>query len=59
MSLFVFVSPFQSYESQMGISADTEGEGDEDEEVADSPDDGSDDQRIIIKKDGRDGTRRY
>lgn len=43
----------------MGISADTEGEGEEDEEVADSPDDGSDDQRIIIKKDGRDATRRY
>lgn len=44
----------------MGISADTEGEGEEDEEVAESPDDASDDQRIIIKKEGRDGTaRRY
>lgn len=46
----------------MGISADTEGEGEgeEDEEAAESPDDASDDQRIIIKKEGRDGnTRRY
>lgn len=44
----------------MGISADTEGEGEEDEEAAESPDDASDDQRIIIKKDGRDGSaRRY
>lgn len=41
------------------MSADTEGEGDEEEEVADTPDDGSDDQRIIIKKDGRDAARRY
>lgn len=50
----------QSYESRMGISADTEGEGEEDEEVAESPDDASDDQRIIIKKEGRDGNaRRY
>lgn len=44
----------------MGISADTEGEGEEDEEVVESPDDASDDQRIIIKKEGRDGNaRRY
>lgn len=46
----------------MGISADTEGEGEgeEEEEAAESPDDASDDQRIIIKKEGRDGnTRRY
>lgn len=50
----------QSYESRMGISADTEGEAEEDEEVAESPDDASDDQRIIIKKEGRDSnTRRY
>lgn len=50
----------QSYESRMGISADTEGEGEEDEEVAESPDDASDDQRIIIKKEGRDSNaRRY
>lgn len=50
----------QSYESRMGISADTEGEGEEDEEVAESPEDASDDQRIIIKKEGRDGNaRRY
>lgn len=50
----------QSYESRMGISADMEGEGEEDEEVAESPDDASDDQRIIIKKEGRDGNaRRY
>ena len=42
----------------MGISADTEGEGEEDEEVVESPD--NDDQRIIIKKEGRDGNpRRY
>lgn len=44
----------------MGISADTEGEGEDDEEVAESPDDASDDQRIIIKKEGRDSNaRRY
>lgn len=44
----------------MGISADTEGEGEEDEEVVESPDDANDDQRIIIKKEGRDGhPRRY
>lgn len=50
----------QSYESRMGIAADTEGEGEEDEEVAESPDDASDDQRIIIKKEGRDSNaRRY
>jgi hypothetical protein len=50
----------ESYESRMGISADTEGEGEEDEEGAESPDDASDDQRIIIKKEGRDGNpRRY
>lgn len=50
----------QSYESRMGICADNEGEGEEDEEVAESPDDASDDQRIIIKKEGRDGNaRRY
>lgn len=50
----------QSYESRMGIAADTEGEGEEDEEVVESPDDGSDDQRIIIKKEGRDSNaRRY
>uniref|UniRef100_G3P662 Calsyntenin-3 n=1 Tax=Gasterosteus aculeatus aculeatus TaxID=481459 RepID=G3P662_GASAC len=53
-----------SYESRMGISADTEGEGEEEEEeeeeVAESPEDASDDQRIIIKKEGRDGNaRRY
>lgn len=51
---------FQSYESRMGISADTEGDGEEDEEAAESPDDASDDQRVIIKKEGRDGNaRRY
>lgn len=45
----------------MGISAGTEGEGEEEEEeVAESPDEASDDQRIIIKKEGRDGNaRRY
>lgn len=44
----------------MGISADTEGEGEEDEEAAESPEDASDDQRIIIKKEGRDAAaRRY
>ncbi len=58
--LFTHRSFTQSYESRMGISADTEGEGEEDEEVAESPDDASDDQRIIIKKEGRDGNaRRY
>ena len=50
----------QSYESRMGICAENEGEVEEDEEVAESPDDTSDDQRIIIKKEGRDGNaRRY
>lgn len=50
----------QSYESRMGIAADTEGEAEEDEEVAESPDDAGDDQRIIIKKEGRDSNaRRY
>lgn len=44
----------------MGISADMEGEGEEEEEVAESPEDASDDQRIIVKKEGRDGAaRRY
>lgn len=53
-------SLLQSFETRMGISADTEGEGEEDEEVAESPEDASDDQRIIIKKEGRDGNaRRY
>lgn len=53
-------SILQTYESRMGISADMEGEGEEDEEVAESPEDASDDQRIIIKKEGRDGAaRRY
>lgn len=43
----------------MGISADMEGEGEE-EEAAESPGDASDDQRIIVKKEGRDGAaRRY
>uniref|UniRef100_A0A7N6BAL1 Calsyntenin-3 n=1 Tax=Anabas testudineus TaxID=64144 RepID=A0A7N6BAL1_ANATE len=59
-ALTIIVNPMESYESRMGISADTEGEGEEDEEVAESPDDASDDQRIIIKKEGRDGNaRRY
>ena len=42
----------------MGISADTEGEGEEEEEeAAESPEDTSDDQRII-KKEAKDA-RRY
>lgn len=50
----------QSYESRMGVSMDTEGEGEEDEEGVDSPGDASDDQRIIIRKEGRDSApRRY
>lgn len=56
----VLVPVRQSYESRMGISADTEGEGEEDEEAAESPEDASDDQRVIIKKEARDGAaRRY
>lgn len=44
----------------MGIAADTEGEGEDEEEVVESPDDSADDQRIIIKKEGRDSApRRY
>lgn len=59
-SLSTLSSVTQSYEAHMGIAADTEGEGEEDEEVAESPDDASDDQRIIIKKEGRDSNaRRY
>uniref|UniRef100_A0A3Q3KRW0 Calsyntenin-3 n=1 Tax=Monopterus albus TaxID=43700 RepID=A0A3Q3KRW0_MONAL len=59
-ALTIIVNPMESYESRMGVSADTEGEGEEDEEVAESPDDASDDQRIIIKKEGKDAnTRRY
>lgn len=59
-ALTIIVNPMESYESRMGISADTEGEGEEDEEVVESPDDANDDQRIIIKKEGRDGhPRRY
>uniref|UniRef100_A0A3B4ZAM3 Calsyntenin-3 n=1 Tax=Stegastes partitus TaxID=144197 RepID=A0A3B4ZAM3_9TELE len=59
-ALTIIINPMESYESRMGISADTEGEGEEDEEAAESPDDASDDQRIIIKKEGRDGNaRRY
>uniref|UniRef100_A0A8C7YV83 Calsyntenin-3 n=1 Tax=Oryzias sinensis TaxID=183150 RepID=A0A8C7YV83_9TELE len=59
-ALTIIVNPMESYESRMGISADTEGEGEEDEEAVETPDDASDDQRIIIKKEGRDGSaRRY
>uniref|UniRef100_A0A8C8D800 Calsyntenin-3 n=1 Tax=Oncorhynchus tshawytscha TaxID=74940 RepID=A0A8C8D800_ONCTS len=59
-ALTIIVNPMESYESRMGISADTEGEGEEDEEVVESPDNANDDQRIIIKKEGRDGNpRRY
>uniref|UniRef100_A0AAQ5ZH29 Calsyntenin-3 n=1 Tax=Amphiprion ocellaris TaxID=80972 RepID=A0AAQ5ZH29_AMPOC len=59
-ALTIIINPMESYESRMGISADTEAEGEEDEEGAESPDDTSDDQRIIIKKEGRDGNaRRY
>uniref|UniRef100_A0A8C6NHU6 Calsyntenin-3 n=1 Tax=Nothobranchius furzeri TaxID=105023 RepID=A0A8C6NHU6_NOTFU len=59
-ALTIIVNPMETYESPMGISADTEGEGEEDEEAAESPDDASDDQRIIIKKEGKDGNaRRY
>ncbi|XP_064165503.1 calsyntenin-3 [Anguilla rostrata] len=59
-ALTIIVNPMETYESRMGTSGDTEGEGEEDEEVVDSPGDASDDQRIIIKKEGRDGPpRRY
>ncbi|KAF3839255.1 hypothetical protein F7725_017972 [Dissostichus mawsoni] len=53
-ALTIIVNPM---ESRMGISADTEGEGEEEEEAAESPEDASDDQRII-KKEARDA-RRY
>ncbi|KAI9515358.1 hypothetical protein NQZ68_026091 [Dissostichus eleginoides] len=57
-ALTIIVNPMESYESRMGISADTEGEGEEEEEeAAESPEDASDDQRII-KKEARDA-RRY
>ncbi|KAG9344957.1 hypothetical protein JZ751_009497 [Albula glossodonta] len=59
-ALTIIVNPMESYESRMGTSGDTEGECEEEEEVVDSPGDSSDDQRIIIKKEGRDnGPRRY
>lgn len=60
MHVFSFLKPCQSYENRMGIAADAEGECDDEEEVVESPDDSADDQRIIIKKEGRDSTpRRY
>lgn len=60
MHVLFCVKPCQSYENRMGIAADTEGEGDDEEEVVESPDDSADDQRIIIKKEGRDSVpRRY
>uniref|UniRef100_A0A4W4FLK2 Calsyntenin-3 n=1 Tax=Electrophorus electricus TaxID=8005 RepID=A0A4W4FLK2_ELEEL len=56
-ALTIIVNPM---ENRMGIAADTEGEGDDEEEVVESPDDTGDDQRIIIKKEGRDSApRRY
>uniref|UniRef100_A0A8C9VFT9 Calsyntenin-3 n=1 Tax=Scleropages formosus TaxID=113540 RepID=A0A8C9VFT9_SCLFO len=59
-ALTIIVNPMESYESRMGATVDTEGEGEEDEEGVDSPGDASDDQRIIIKKEGRDSApRRY
>ncbi|XP_027003760.1 calsyntenin-3 isoform X2 [Tachysurus fulvidraco] len=59
-ALTIIVNPMESYENRMGIAADTEGEGDDEEEVVESPDDLADDQRIIIKKEGRDSApRRY
>ncbi|KAJ3597632.1 hypothetical protein NHX12_001149 [Muraenolepis orangiensis] len=64
-ALTIIVNPMESYEARMGIAADTEGEGEEEEEeeeeATDSPDDATgDDQRIIVKKDGRDANpRRY
>ncbi|KAG7277906.1 hypothetical protein CRUP_004685 [Coryphaenoides rupestris] len=61
-ALTIIVNPMESYESGMGIAADTEGEGEEEEEdTTDSPDAAAgDDQRIIAKKDGRDANpRRY
>ncbi|XP_053481527.1 calsyntenin-3 [Ictalurus furcatus] len=59
-ALTIIVNPMESYENRMGIAADTEGEGDDEEEVVESPDDSADDQRIIIKKEGRDSVpRRY
>lgn len=59
-AFFFILEPRQSYENRMGIAADTEGEGDDEEEVVESPDDSADDQRIIIKKEGRDSApRRY
>uniref|UniRef100_A0A673HGS8 Calsyntenin-3 n=1 Tax=Sinocyclocheilus rhinocerous TaxID=307959 RepID=A0A673HGS8_9TELE len=56
-ALTIIVNPM---ENRMGIVTDMEGECDDEEEVVDSPDDTSDDQRIIIKKEGRDSApRRY
>uniref|UniRef100_A0A673IJR8 Calsyntenin-3 n=1 Tax=Sinocyclocheilus rhinocerous TaxID=307959 RepID=A0A673IJR8_9TELE len=59
-ALNIIVNPMETYENHMGIATDMEGECDDEEEVVDSPDDTSDDQRIIIKKEGRDSApRRY
>uniref|UniRef100_A0A8C1LVN8 Calsyntenin-3 n=1 Tax=Cyprinus carpio TaxID=7962 RepID=A0A8C1LVN8_CYPCA len=59
-ALTIIVNPMETYENRMGIATDMEGECDDEEEVVDSPDDTSDDQRIIIKKEGRDSApRRY
>ncbi|KAJ8289876.1 hypothetical protein GJAV_G00006310 [Gymnothorax javanicus] len=52
-ALTIIVNPMESYESRMGTSGDTEGEAEEDEEVMHSPSDTSDDQQVIIKKEGR------
>uniref|UniRef100_A0A671Q078 Calsyntenin-3 n=1 Tax=Sinocyclocheilus anshuiensis TaxID=1608454 RepID=A0A671Q078_9TELE len=58
-ALNIIVNPMETYENRMGIATDMEGECDDEEEVVDSPDDTSDDQRII-KKEGRDSApRRY
>lgn len=59
-ALTIIVNPMETYESRMGASTDVEGEDDEDEEGVESPGDASDDQQIIIKKEGRDSApRRY
>ncbi|MGH0127700.1 UNVERIFIED_CONTAM: hypothetical protein FKN15_021530 [Acipenser sinensis] len=62
-SLTIIVNPMESYESRHGVSTEAEGEEEEEEEGEESPEsppgDAPDNQRIIIKRDGRDHTPRH
>ncbi|RXM30757.1 Calsyntenin-3 [Acipenser ruthenus] len=63
-ALTIIVNPMESYESRHGVSAEAEGEEEEEEEEGEEspespPGDAPDNQRIIIKRDGRDHTPRH